>query len=97
MSNYEDLTENQLRSWSRIHRMATEAVTLEKQLEFKNYMIYLSNYFPCGSCIPHIREYLYANPIKSGFGEKGFSKWSWRFHNSVNKKSKKKYFFLEKI
>ena len=97
VSDYKHLSQNDLRSWDRIHKMAIDATTPQKQLEFKKYMKYLSFYFPCPKCTPHIKSYLKTNPIMSEVGEKGFGRWSWKFQNSVNSRSGKKIFSWEEF
>ena len=89
-SDYNGLTSNDLRSWDRIHKMAVEDTTPQSQLDFKKYLKYLSYYFPCPKCTPHIKQYLKTNPIQSEFGETNFARWSWKFQNSVNDRLGKK-------
>lgn len=79
-------------SWDSIHKMARDAKTDSKKAEFEKYMNSLIYSFPCPKCRPHIKQYLLSHPIKSCRNTTenglniGLSKWSWEFHNSVNKR-----------
>ena len=69
------------------------------QLGENNYITYveaLLNKLPCKKCRDHAMEYLRDNPIenfksiKDKDGELiGMFKWSWMFHNAVNKRLNK--------
>jgi hypothetical protein len=90
---YNDLNGKDLRSWDRIHKMAVEANTPKLKTEFEKYMRYLAYNFPCPKCRPHIKKRLITNPIRNYYNMKdkngryiGLAKWSWEFHNAVNKR-----------
>ena len=92
---FANYTSAQLRSWDVIHKKARDAVTDEAKKEFIEYLDYLSKSFPCGKCTPHIKNYLKDYPIPHDeIIENGnfiaFSRWSWEFHNNVNKRLNKK-------
>lgn len=93
--NYVSLTKDDLKSWDHIHKKAVKAVTTEQKEEFERYMNYLIYTFPCGRCRPHIKEYLSSHPIKSYYNIRengkdiGMARWSWEFHNDVNRRTNK--------
>jgi len=83
--NYKTLDSKILKSWSYIHEKANNAKTISEKQEFETYIEYLSYYFPCPKCRPHIGDYLRNNPIQNYYDqEMGIGKWSWEFHNAVN-------------
>ena len=101
---FDSLPKSDLRSWDRIHKLASKATTPELKGEFEKYIRYLAFNFPCPKCQPHIKERMLSNPIKNYYNtldEKGrdigVAKWSWEFHNSVNERNKKSTFPWEKF
>ena len=100
---YMYLPEGTLRSWNTIHIKARNANTKNKKDEFVKYMKYLADHFPCPDCIGHIRNYINKNPIENYYDIKenekdiGLFKWSWEFHNEVNKRLGKKIMSWEEL
>ena len=69
--------------WHSIHITAAWADTPEK---FRFFCMWIRNQIenlPCSDCITHARAYMLANPPEKA--EDAFI-WSWRFHNSVNRR-----------
>ena len=101
--NYK-LSESTMKSWNTIHIKARNANTEEKKDEFVEYMNFLTKNFPCPNCIDHIRQYLAKHPIEKYYDIKdkngndiGLFKWSWEFHNEVNKRLNKKIMTWEEL
>lgn len=85
-------TNNDLRSWDKIHKMSVNINGLEDVIEFKKYMEFLAKKFPCPKCRPHIKARLIKKPILKAYQnnkEEGLAKWSWKFHNKTNKRLNK--------
>lgn len=84
--------------WISIHTLALRANTQEKKKEYVEEVISLVESIKCGECHGHATEYLKKNPIEKYFNVKdvksgaeiGCFKWSWVFHNAVNKRLGKK-------
>jgi len=99
--NYRAMSGSQLRSWDIIHKKAANAVTDDLKREFGQYIEYLSHSFPCPKCRPHIKSYLGSHPLKNHYEiiengrDIGMAKWSWEFHNDVNKRLGKSIFSWE--
>lgn len=79
--------------WYSIHLKGALATTDYLKDMFEEYINELCDNFPCKKCKKHFREFLDKNPIKNyrniidKFGEDiGLFKWSWMFHNDVNKR-----------
>lgn len=94
-----DLSDSEMKSWDNIHRMAASAVTCKLKKEFKYYIKYLRDNFPCKECRYHIDEYLNKHPMEdyydiydSSGNDIGIAEWSWRFHNEVNERLNKPFF-----
>jgi hypothetical protein len=92
-SEYDKIPKHKLKSWNTIHIKARNANTPEKKQEFIRYINYLATHFPCPQCVNHIKEYLVQHPIESYLNVKdgngkdiGLFKWSWEFHNAVNRR-----------
>jgi hypothetical protein len=82
--------------WSALHKLATEANTEEGKKFFLYYLKFVRNHFPCMECKTHINEYINANPIEHYLKqEDGCFIWVWKFHNTVNRRLKKKELTLE--
>lgn len=94
-NSYRVMSSSQLRSWDNIHKKAAEATTDEMKKEFGKYMEYLTHSFPCPKCRPHIKAYLASHPLRDYYNmyedgkDIGMAKWSWEFHNDVNKRLSK--------
>lgn len=89
LTDFSGYTSKDLRSWSIVHMNAKLATDRRGLRLFVDYIRYLSKYFPCGKCRPHIKDYLYNFPPERAFdidNETGCFKWSVEFHNSVNKR-----------
>ena len=86
------MSQNELQSWDNLHKMAVNAITDELKAEFEKYIQFLRHNFPCPKCRPHINKYMLHHPIKSYYKvsedgrDVGMAKWSWEFHNDVNKR-----------
>ena len=61
---FKAISEKDLRSWNLVHLKAKNALTAEQQDEFKEYLKFLANSFPCPKCRPHIKSYLDQNPMR---------------------------------
>ena len=89
---FKKMSQHELRSWDNIHKMAVDASTNELKEEFGRYIEFLRHNFPCPKCRPHIKKYMKLHPIKSYYNitedgkDVGMAKWSWEFHNDVNKR-----------
>jgi len=92
--DYKKLKQADLRSWDLIHKKAAAAKTIGAKLQFEQYILYLVDNFPCEKCRPHIKKYMEKHPLEKCYDIKddsgrdiGFAEWSWKFHNSVNKRN----------
>jgi hypothetical protein len=90
-------TENYTGIWFVIHLMAVYATTPEKKLAFVDMMHQISRNLKCEKCRSHALDYIQKYPIQEYFDDiiddygrdVGIFKWSWDFHNAVNKRLKK--------
>ena len=90
-NDYKHLTKKELKSWRYIHKLAIKAVNDKLKLSFEKYMWFLAYNFPCPRCRPHIKQQLIRDPIINYYNKQnGIALWSWKFHNSVNKRLGKK-------
>lgn len=71
--------------WFCIHLFAINCDSQEMKNSFINFINILIDNFKCNECKKHFKEYLSKYPLD----ESNLFKWSWEFHNKVNK-------FLEK-
>jgi len=84
--------------WICIHTLALQATTEEKKKEYANEIRAIINGIKCEECHSHATKYLKENPVEKYFkirdsklgAEIGCFKWSWVFHNAVNKRLGKK-------
>lgn len=79
--------------WFAIHLMAYKTdkdITLKRP--FLTYINALAENFPCGECRGHFKNYLSTNPPDKA---QELFKWTWEFHNAVNKRLGKKQFTYE--
>lgn len=89
--------------WFMIHTLALHANTDELKGAFILTINTLYENFGCESCKPHFRKFLDDYPIKNYWHIKykgedyGFFKWSWDFHNDVNKRLKKPILSFEDV
>ena len=82
--------------WYRIHIDALAAVTDELKASYIVYINNLCDKFNCKKCQEHFREYLDDNSFESYWRmENGFFKWTWAFHNAVNKRLGKREYSYE--
>ena len=75
-------------TWKTIHEMAVNAIRIKSKQSFEEYMISLGDNYPCYRCRLHIKKLLEENPISF----EDVSKWSWEFHNKINKSLSKPIF-----
>lgn len=82
--------------WYDIHLESKNAKTEEQKKSFVHKMYLLAQSFPCLTCRKHIDDYIQSNPFEplwnetTNTGEQiGMFKWSWLFHNVVNKRLNK--------
>jgi hypothetical protein len=77
--------------WFKIHVDAISATDDKSKFSFINSIINLSKNFKCNDCKVHFTKYISDNPPSNYFNtDDGMFKWSWEFHNGVNKRLKKK-------
>jgi hypothetical protein len=80
--------------WFLIHK---ESLFCQEKHEFINFIYRLAENFPCERCKVHFKEYLFDNPPENYTSfEDGLFIWTWKFHNSVNKRLKKPLLEYEK-
>jgi hypothetical protein len=73
--------------WFLIHK---ESLFCQDKNSFIEFIYRLADNFPCARCKVHFKEYLSENPPEDYVRfEDGLFIWSWKFHNSVNKRLKK--------
>lgn len=83
--------------WFSIHLLAINAKTAQEKDHFIRFMNLFCQNFKCKECQGHCSEYLKTNPpetylnkdvyINEKYGTiPGVFKWSWEFHNAVNKR-----------
>jgi len=83
--------------WYIIHTVAIEATDDNKKYGFITLMNTIKETFPCEECRKHIVEYMENNPftpywnIQENGRHYGMFKWTWNFHNTVNRRLGKKY------
>jgi len=83
-------------TWYVIHTIAKNATNEEKKYHFVTVMESIKNTLPCEKCRNHCLDYIKNNPIEAfwnvtndGGEQIGLFKWSWIFHNAVNKRLNK--------
>jgi hypothetical protein len=70
--------------WYIIHK---EAIICQDSKAYISFIHRLKDSFPCEVCKRHFAEYLERNPIEEYLHvDKGMFIWSWKFHNSVNRR-----------
>jgi hypothetical protein len=70
--------------WYIIHK---EAIICQDKKSYINFIHRLKNSFPCEACKKHFTEYIEKNPIEQYLQvDKGLFIWTWKFHNSVNRR-----------
>lgn len=82
--------------WFVIHVLAKNCQNTEDEKRFLEFMIMLSKNFPCDTCKYELTTYLKNNPLSHIYNfldsrnayrtRVGYFYWTYRFHNSVNKK-----------
>lgn len=73
--------------WFLIHM---ESLFCQDKYKFIDFIYRLAENFPCARCKVHFKEYLLENPPEDYMRfEDGLFIWSWKFHNSVNKRLRK--------
>lgn len=81
--------------WYTMHSMAYYAQNPPDAFRFAQWIRWLSITFPCLTCREHFQLYLKNNPIDLSNQEyyKGrrisLFKWTWKFHNTVNRRLNK--------
>jgi hypothetical protein len=74
-------------TWLSIHLLAYNANDDRSKMSFIDFMELLRNGYPCAKCRKHMSDYILSHPIHSYWNEnRGFFKWSWLFHNAVNRR-----------
>ncbi len=74
-------------SWFDIHVYAAEATTPERKRAFMDFMRLLAPKLKCKTCKDHAIVYLRDHPMENYLTEEhGLFKWSWIFHNTVNRR-----------
>jgi hypothetical protein len=74
-------------TWFSLHLLAYHAADDRTKRSFLDFMDYLRASYPCAKCRKHMNDYILAHPIQSYWNEPhGFFRWSWLFHNDVNRR-----------
>ena len=102
MSDFRDNTDPKYigpGTWDVIHRKSFKATNKSDQLRFIEFIKDVCYGFPCTVCKGHCTEYIKNHPPEEYLdvlvdikGEKialGMFIWGWKFHNSVNARTKK--------
>lgn len=103
IANYKDSTDPSYIGpgyWILIHKRAYDADTVEKQLQFIEFVKNACYTFPCSTCRIHCTEYIKEFDPQPYVGKLirdehdqeqmwGMFIWAWQFHNAVNKLTKK--------
>ena len=84
--------------WYLIHKKAFNAKSLPEKEDFVRFVEWVISILLCEECHEHSTKYIKENPIRSFFhvkdersgAEIGCFKWSWIFHNVVNRRLGKK-------
>ena len=77
--------------WSALHKIGAQATNDEGKKFFMDYIKFIRTHFPCSDCKNHINEYVNANPIEPYLKDAdGCFNWTWKFHNTVNRRLKKR-------
>lgn len=78
--------------WFKMHIDAVEATTDKLKIVFEININALCDNFKCKKCQKHFRKFLNKHPLKYYWNIKddkgrdiGFFKWTWEFHNAVNR------------
>jgi hypothetical protein len=84
--------------WYSIHVKAKLATTSDTKEDFFKEIYFHYHNFPCANCRSHIQRYVDTHPLEefhTMIDENGVDvgpfKWTWYFHNSVNKRLGKPY------
>lgn len=81
--------------WFIIHDMAIIAITDILKQAYIIYITHICDNFKCLNCRAHFKHYLETNPLTNYWNiiedgkDIGFFKWSYKFHNAVNKRLNK--------
>lgn len=78
--------------WFKMHIDAVEATTDNLKIAFEINIHALCDNFKCKKCQTHFRKFLDKYPLRNYWNiydddgkDIGFFKWTWEFHNAVNK------------
>lgn len=98
MSNIVDPAHVGCGIWFCLHILSLLAVDSESKKDYARKVKYIISSMRCDTCRVHALEYLQKNPVESFFNikdkstgaELGCFKWSYIFHNTVNKRLHKR-------
>lgn len=98
-----NIQEEGRRIWNEMHEKAFRARTDELKEEYDRYIIDLQQKFACLECREHFGNYINEEPpwkyrdypLRDGT-DIGYFYWSWKFHDKVNERLKKKRLSFEK-
>jgi len=77
--------------WFCLHLNAACAQTNIQKQVFVEQVTMLGEHFPCENCKKHFNKYITEHPISNYMNvENGLFRWTWEFHESVNKRLGKK-------
>jgi hypothetical protein len=82
--------------WFKMHIDALVAITDDAKRSFAISINTLCDNFKCKKCQPHFREFINSHPFEGYWAiydnnrrDIGFFRWTWEFHNNVNKRLNK--------
>lgn len=97
MELYEDKNNIGIGSWFVIHTMAFYCKDKKSKENFIQLMKTMKLVFPCHYCREHMTNFMKEEPLKNYEKKKykdnynvGYFYWTWKLHNEVNKRLKKK-------
>jgi len=93
------------RTWYKIHKKASKIKTYEDKEDFKRYMKRLYRAMDCEVCKSHTKKFIKSHPMRDYWTyidedgkDRGLFRWTWIFHNDVNKRlGKREYKWHETV
>ena len=76
--------------WCTMHVHAASIETEQDSIVFILWMKKYAITFPCEKCRPHFQKYMNGHPLKKGQNAEYYLKWTYEFHEAVNRRLNKK-------
>ena len=97
--------ERNAKTWNKIHRKAAKIKSYDDKKKFMRYMKRLYEVIDCEVCRKHTGKFMRKYPMKEYLvyidkdgKDRGLFRWTWIFHNKVNRRlNKREYGWREAV